>query len=185
MASTRPMRKSSRMSSPLDVSTKDSTTPPNEQAKKERKTFMDSWVEPPLRNPAPSFEDYKGLERHGVLEHMAPLGSLPTQKVKLRVKAEAPKRLMQVKNDDPAAAKEGARTPEALPTVTTRRSESRKAEDRPLKNPPSRVDEGSRTIHLSQSHPSSEFASRHTKFSHTGWASETRDGRQLSSCTLL
>lgn len=141
MASTRPMRKSSRMSSPLDVSTKDSTTPPNEQAKKERKTFMDSWVEPPLRNPAPSFEDYKGLERHGVLEHMAPLGSLPTQKVKLRVKAEAPKRLMQVKNDDPAAAKEGARTPEALPTVTTRRSESRKAEDGPLKNPPSREKE--------------------------------------------
>ncbi|KAI9879463.1 MAG: hypothetical protein M1830_008510 [Pleopsidium flavum] len=142
MASTRPMRKSSRMSSPLDVSMKVSATPPNEQAKKERKTFMDSWVEPPLRNPAPSFEDYKGLERHGVLEHMAPLGSLPTQKVKLRVKGEAPKRLMQVKNGDAAAAaKEGVRTPEALPTVTTRRSESRKAEDRPPKIPPSRENE--------------------------------------------
>ena len=138
MASTRPMRKSSRMSSPLDVSMKDSITPPNEQAKKDRKSFMDAWVEPPLRNPAPSFEDYKGLERHGVLEHMAPLGSLPTQKVKLRVKAEPPKRLQQVKNGDAAVAKEGPRTPETMPTATPQRSELRKAEERPLKALPPR-----------------------------------------------
>ena len=52
------------------------------------------WVEPALRPPAPSFEDHRGLERQGVLEHMAPLGTTPTQKLKLRVKQYDPTRRM-------------------------------------------------------------------------------------------
>lgn len=136
MASTRPMRKSSRMSSPLDVSVKKGITTPIEQAKVDRETWLGTWIEPPLRNPAPSFEDYKGLERHGVLEHMAPLGSLPTQKVKLRVKAEPPKRVLQVKNGHSTAAKE--KTPETIPTVIAQPPQSRKAEDKPPKPLPPR-----------------------------------------------
>ena len=50
------------------------------------------WEEPPLRQPVPSFEDYRGLERHGVLEHMAPLGSLPNAKVKARIRQHDPSR---------------------------------------------------------------------------------------------
>jgi hypothetical protein len=52
----------------------------------------EEWSEPPLRQPAPSFEDHKGLERHGVLEHMAPLGTMPKEKPKLRVKQYDPHR---------------------------------------------------------------------------------------------
>ena len=35
------------------------------------------WNEPLPRVPAPSFEDHKGVERHGVLENMQPLGTPP------------------------------------------------------------------------------------------------------------
>lgn len=48
-------------------------------------------MEPPLRHPAPSFEDNKGLERVGVLEHMEPLGRPPTQKLLQRLKLFPPK----------------------------------------------------------------------------------------------
>ena len=65
------------------------------------------WVEPPLRAPVPSFEDYKGLERHGVLEHMAPLGSLPPSKVKARVKQhDAPRRAAHLRNGEMKVAKQ-------------------------------------------------------------------------------
>lgn len=141
MASTRPMRKPSRMSSPLDVSMKEQVQPPIEQAKMDRKAWLDTWVEPPLRSPAPSFEDYKGLERHGVLEHMAPLGTLPSQKVKLRVKAEPPKRVLQVKSGHSTAAKERARTRETTPTTLTQPPQLRKEEDKTPKPLPSRETE--------------------------------------------
>ena len=134
MASSRPLRKTSRLSTPLDVSVKDAST--SERETPEQRTpglVAQGWSEPPLRNPAPSFEDYKGYERHGVLEHMAPLGSVPSHKVKLRVKNfEAPRRGLLVKNGDSAVGKEGVKTPtEPTPSTVTRRSESRKMEDRP------------------------------------------------------
>ncbi|CCC08313.1 unnamed protein product [Sordaria macrospora k-hell] len=40
-----------------------------------QKTFMDRWLEPPVQNK-PSFAD-AGLVRHGVVEGMAPLGTMP------------------------------------------------------------------------------------------------------------
>lgn len=89
------------------------------------------WVEPPLRAPVPSFEDYKGLERHGVLEHMAPLGSLPGSKVRARLRQhEPPRRAAPLKNGDLRAAKEEVSTPEPVPPVATRRSEPRKTEEK-------------------------------------------------------
>ncbi|KXJ94703.1 hypothetical protein Micbo1qcDRAFT_45860 [Microdochium bolleyi] len=42
---------------------------------REQRNFMRSWLEPPVRNK-PSFQD-SGLIRSGVLENMAPLGTLP------------------------------------------------------------------------------------------------------------
>ena len=134
MASSRPLRKTSRLSTPLDMSVKDASTPESEIIEQRSAgPLAQGWSEPPLRNPVPSFEDYKGYERHGVLEHMAPLGSVPSQKVKLRVKHfEAPRRSLLVKVGDSAVAKEGVKTPtEAAPSNLTRRSESRKVEDRP------------------------------------------------------
>ena len=52
------------------------------------KTFLDNWVEPPLRPPQPSFTDYPHLriERYGVLEGMEPLGTMPPAKAKKLVK---------------------------------------------------------------------------------------------------
>lgn len=39
------------------------------------------WVEPAPRHAVPSFEDTKGVERGGVLEHMQPLGVGPNQRL--------------------------------------------------------------------------------------------------------
>ena len=91
------------------------------------------WTEPPLRAPVPSFEDHKGLERHGVLEHMAPLGTMPNQKSKLRVKHFEPSRKnAQGKHGDAAASdKEAMKAQES--SENKRRSESRKAEEKPSK----------------------------------------------------
>ncbi|CAF9933030.1 hypothetical protein IMSHALPRED_009045 [Imshaugia aleurites] len=91
----------------------------------------EEWHEPPLRAPAPSFEDYKGLERHGVLEHMAPLGTFPGQKVKTRLKHHEPtRRVALLKNGEARGAREEVNTPEPAPPAGTRRSEPRKTEER-------------------------------------------------------
>ena len=131
MASLRAIRRSSRMSSPMDTSTRDSLPVKKEaQTFKEQGSVLGQWIEPPLRAPAPSFEDYKGLERHGVLEHMAPLGTLPSQKVKLRLRAyDPPRRAIQVKNGDPVTT-EKVNTPEPTVPLLFRRSEPRKVDDR-------------------------------------------------------
>lgn len=82
---------------------------------------VDEWEEPPLRNPVPSFEDYKGLERHGVLEHMAPLGSLPNSKVKARVRQyEPPRRPLPLRNGEVKVSHEDLSTPEPLPQLLGR-----------------------------------------------------------------
>ncbi|MCJ1466726.1 hypothetical protein MMC07_005346 [Pseudocyphellaria aurata] len=135
MSTSRSMRKSSRMSSPMNSASKGSL-PAEEDGKilRDRGAKIGDWEEPPLRNPAPSFEDYKGLERHGVLEHMAPLGALPNQKVRLRLKAhDSSRRLPHVRNGDLAVTREEVNPSDSTPPVLTRRSESRKMEDRPTK----------------------------------------------------
>ena len=131
MASSRFMRNSPRTASPLDVATTGSSTPERNIAVQHALgNAPDGWVEPPLRAPAPSFEDHKGLERHGVLEHMAPLGAMPNQKVKQRVKQNEPSRRSQLGKYAEAAA--GTNEPATIPEapVRSRRSESRKVEDR-------------------------------------------------------
>jgi hypothetical protein len=44
------------------------------------KTMLDLWIEPPLPAPRPSFADH-GIERHGVVANMAPLGTRPSSKI--------------------------------------------------------------------------------------------------------
>ena len=134
MASSRHMRRS-RRSSPTDTSMQDNQPIKNEvQVDAQDEYLSEEWCEPPLRAPAPSFEDYKGLERHGVLEHMAPLGTLPGNKVKSRLKQhEGPRRGPLLKNEDARGPKEEVNTPEPAPPVTTRRSEPRRAEERQVK----------------------------------------------------
>ena len=139
MASSRHMRRS-RRASPMNISTTDSIPIKNEaNFEYNREDPSEEWIEPPLRAPVPSFEDYKGLERHGVLEHMAPLGSLPGSRVKARLKQyEPPRRTALVKNGDLRAARDEVSTPEPAPAIMTRRSEPRKPEDRVARLPNSR-----------------------------------------------
>ncbi|MCJ1402431.1 hypothetical protein MMC11_005651 [Xylographa trunciseda] len=134
MASSRFMRNSPRTASPLETTPKDSSTLENGlERQQETLDLSTEWKEPPLRTPAPSFEDYKGLERHGVLEHMAPLGAMPNQKVRLRVKQHEPSRrsMLGKPTEVNAGSKEHSKAPEVL--TARRRSESRKIEERPSK----------------------------------------------------
>ncbi|KAI9675347.1 MAG: hypothetical protein M1817_001251 [Caeruleum heppii] len=169
MASTRPTRRSSRKPSPsvrkretTDAAGRDgpitipSSQPekpvpavmPQETANPVKQTFLDQWIEPPLRTPAPSFQDYKGLERQGVLLNMQPLGAMPPAKLTAKTKTDSSNRVSKSKNKKAKKAKKrkGARngvstngttvqtTPD--PVVTpARRSVSTKAEDRASKTP--------------------------------------------------
>ena len=134
MASSRTMR-SSRLASPLATTSRDNFAAVEKGTAKprERQTSLGSWIEPPLRAPAPSFEDYKGLERQGVLEHMAPLGSLPNHKVKQRLKAlNGPRRPTQLRNGSNIVTEEEAATPEPAPVPVSRQSKPQKSESRIL-----------------------------------------------------
>ena len=125
------MRKSPRNASPMTTATQPLTVPELDSSKlKESTDAGEEWTEPPLRAPAPSFEDHKGLERHGVLEQMAPLGTMPSTKVKLRVKQYDPTRKAHAgKNTDSAS---GAKETADASNVAShsRRSESRRGDER-------------------------------------------------------
>ena len=122
-ASTRPVRKSSRLSSPAARSpisysqsrrekprtlTDDTASGPgsygdarfkgypDDTAKQNASTPPDIWQEPPILN-RPSFEDH-GLERLGVLSTMATLGSRPTAKYKARIRNDGERRLAFANN---------------------------------------------------------------------------------------
>jgi hypothetical protein len=77
----RPTR--SRISSPFVSGQANGTPEPGKYAAdngERPKTFMDRWVEPPIPAPRPSFAE-AGIERHGVVANMAPLGTRPSAKV--------------------------------------------------------------------------------------------------------
>lgn len=132
MASSRHNMRKSRRTSPLNTSGSKSTASKNEaRLGMNTENLSDEWAEPPVRAPVPSFEDYKGLERHGVLEHMAPLGSLPNSKVRARSKQHEPsRRTLHLKNGELKGAREDVSTPEPAPPVAARRSEPRNTEER-------------------------------------------------------
>ncbi|KAL9632933.1 MAG: hypothetical protein Q9164_005002 [Protoblastenia rupestris] len=134
----RQMRRSG-LSSPRSHSTRDTvSTKQEDQSHVSVGADLDAWEEPPLRNPVPSFEDHKGLERHGVLEHMAPLGALPNSKVKARMRQSEPsRRTAQVKSGEARATRDEVSTPEPAPPPATRHSVPRN-EERPQQESSSR-----------------------------------------------
>ncbi|KAI9803314.1 MAG: hypothetical protein M1825_002105 [Sarcosagium campestre] len=136
MAAARPTRKSSRMSSPFVRNGPEASVLPAvvQEKPQEKKFAWNEWIEPPLRPPAPSFEDYKGIERQGVLSQMAPLGTLPP--VKAKAKQKVTKRLAQVKNGVVEVLPPD--TPALTPMERVRRSSSRKIEDALVQSPQSR-----------------------------------------------
>lgn len=96
------------------------------------------WVEPPLRVPAPSYEDHRGLEGLGVLEFMAPLGTMPSTKVKQRLKIYDPTRKGPPKGNA-VRVRQATSTPEPAALGTNRRPDARRSEDSQGRAPSSRI----------------------------------------------
>ena len=141
-ASTRPTRKSSRLSSPAarspfsySQSKKDrprtliddtaasgassngdakDLSYPTDILKQNASTPLDIWQEPPILN-RPSFEDH-GLERLGVLSTMATLGSRPTAKYKAKIRNDGERRLALTNNVTLSEAEDLTDTFEKTPT---------------------------------------------------------------------
>jgi hypothetical protein len=133
MPSLRTSRKASRNSSPAVRPVSENTPPAENRSEKKQQTLPSLWRnEPPLRDPVPSFEDH-GLERHGVLEKMAPLGTFPSQKLKLTIgngnkKKSGSRTLSSVAS--PAVA-----TPEVTPPVERRVEQQEPDQPPPTKRP--------------------------------------------------
>lgn len=124
-------RRSSRLSSPVTVPrvAREAASISNdvERAREISQTFLDQWIEPPLRAPAPSFEDHRGLERVGVLEHFQPLGQPPTQKFlqKLKLAPLRPGRATPVQNEEVSTPTNGVEDMStASPTEDSQRPRS-------------------------------------------------------------
>ena len=106
-------RNSSRYSSPAVVAEKSAEVTPAERGDGRnggQNTLEHYWTEPPLREAVPSFQD-SGLERLGVLEHMAPLGALPTQKTLQKLKINGPRLSFRATTGTPVPQSEEAMTP--------------------------------------------------------------------------
>lgn len=84
MPAIRKSSRQSRTSTPYATPT-NNQLPSDEGRGDKTQSFLDSWVEPPPRNPAPSFEDH-GFARQGVLETMAPLGARPSHRMKMKAR---------------------------------------------------------------------------------------------------
>jgi hypothetical protein len=103
------------MSTPLK-STATSTTGDSTEPKKGKvQTFLDRWIEPPTKNPTPSFEEH-GLHRGGVLQEMAPLGAMPSARLRARMRQDATRNTHKpAKNGTAATPEGGMNTPELSP----------------------------------------------------------------------
>ena len=116
MASSRQMRRSGLSTANPISSDRNKPSRKEDKLSSHVDGFVDEWEEPPLRTPVPSYEDYKGLERHGVLEHMAALGAMPTSRVKARVRQYEPSRRAGFsKNGEAKVTREELSTPEPAP----------------------------------------------------------------------
>ena len=106
-------RNSSRYSSPAVVAEKSAETAPAERSGGKNgglNTLDRYWMEPPVRDGVPSFQD-QGLERLGVLEHMAPLGAVPTQKTLQKLKIKGPRLSFRATTGTPVPQSEEGTTP--------------------------------------------------------------------------
>ncbi|KAL2358365.1 hypothetical protein BJ546DRAFT_5013 [Cryomyces antarcticus] len=126
----RPTRRSSRMSSPARRTTDSSLALVPETKKEKGRTFMDKWVEPPLAVPRPSFADHRG-NPYGVLEHMQPLGTLPSIKLKGKTKQETLRKSALAKNAGEHASGSARATPDVATSVESPRSQSLQPDEGP------------------------------------------------------
>ena len=95
------------------------------------------WVEPPLRLPQPSWQDHKGLEGHGVLEYMQPLGAVPDAKVRKRLKILDTTRKPPPKGNF-VRPRQDTSTPEPSHLFSPKRPEARQGEDKQTSIQPTR-----------------------------------------------
>lgn len=125
----RSTRKSSRTSSPYPNHT--SSPAPGLVSKKEKaQTSLDSWVEPPPKNPIASFEEH-GFARHGVLENMAPLGQPPTAKLKAKLRGgqDMHRHSLLNRNGNMSTGEDALSTPEMTPAAEPERAPTEPAEE--------------------------------------------------------
>lgn len=90
------------------------------QSRSQSQAQQGPWVEPLVRNGVPSFEDTKGLERVGVLEHMQPLGAAPNPKLLQRLKVTLGNRASLGSARATPVFSEGVASPSSLPTEPIR-----------------------------------------------------------------
>jgi hypothetical protein len=92
---------------------------------------LDSWMEPPVKNPTPSFEEH-GFARHGVLENMAALGVPPSARVKQKARAindSINRGPFSVGKVNGVSAEEGASTPEMTPAPELDQEDSERMDE--------------------------------------------------------
>jgi len=125
----RPPRKPTRLSSPFIIPQPNGLhTAALEPEKEQGISSNMTWQEPRLRAPVPSFMDYRGLERVGVLEQMQALGSMPPAKMKAKARQEPSRRAAQARGLDSLVQREATSTPDESSTAASAKAISQNAE---------------------------------------------------------
>ncbi|KAF1963283.1 hypothetical protein CC80DRAFT_511666 [Byssothecium circinans] len=126
MPATRQKRKS-RTGTPQDTP---AATPPFSDSRREKfQSSLDTWVEPALQNPAPSFQEH-GFYPQGVLQGMAPLGALPTSKARQKVHGNSSVRRKALsRQSNTFMGEDEGTTPEMTPAPELAREDSERQEE--------------------------------------------------------
>ncbi|KAF2012055.1 hypothetical protein BU24DRAFT_435490 [Aaosphaeria arxii CBS 175.79] len=131
----------SRTSTPSNAP--DTPAPSSDSKRSKGQSSLDSWIEPPVQKPTPSFEDH-GFARHGVLQGMSPLGVGPSAKVKQRTRAldgYPSARLSFGRNGTLGVGEEGVSTPEMTPARELEQEDSERQEEEDDATPKYQVEE--------------------------------------------
>jgi hypothetical protein len=122
-------KRKSGTGTPLDTP---ADSPPffSDPRKEKVQSSLDTWVEPALQNPTPSFEEH-GFPRHGVLETMAPLGVPPNSKAKQKARGDGNMRrsVFGARKSSALVGDEEGTTPEMTPAPELTREDSERREE--------------------------------------------------------
>lgn len=124
-------KRQSRTSTPFSSPYETPVNSSEQQKRSKIQSSLDTWIEPPPKNPVPSFEEH-GFARHGVLETMSALGVPPSSKMKQRARTlteTSARRSALTRNGNISAAEDGVSTPEVTPAPEVDREESEKQEE--------------------------------------------------------
>lgn len=126
----RPPRKPTRLSSPFVIPQPDGLHTAAVEPEKEQGISSDmTWQEPQPRASLPSFMDYRGLERVGVLEQMQALGSMPSAKMKAKARQDLSRRTAQGRSLGSYAEPEMASNSDELSATPNARAVSQIADE--------------------------------------------------------